>query len=139
MIYAGIDHDAFSEWDTQLWFAEGEPGLQVDALRHLIAPAAWKAPPPVHGETKHCLLLQAILDSRKGQNELSAILGERVRQAVELLIRQEARGTAMPLIVEARRRGVDFNIVSDPNFVGEVAAALVAADAVDIAELYADK
>ncbi len=86
LIYAGIDHDAFSEWDTQLWFAEGEPGLQVDALRRLIAPAAWKAPPPVHGETKHCPLLQAILDSRKGQNELSAVLGERVRQAVELLI-----------------------------------------------------
>jgi uncharacterized protein YueI len=60
-------------------------------------------------------------------------------RAVELLIRQEARGTAMPLIVEARRRGVDFTIVSDPNFVGEVAAALVAADAVDIAELYAEK
>jgi hypothetical protein len=34
---------------------------------------------------------------------------------------------------------VDFTIVSDPNFVGEVAAALVAADAVDIAELYAEK
>lgn len=59
-------------------------------------------------------------------------------RAVELLIRQEARGTAMPLIVEARRQ-VDFTIVSDPNFVGEVAAALVAADAVDIAELYAEK
>ena len=87
LIYAGIDHDAFSEWDTQLWFAEGEPGLQVDALRRLIAPAAWKAPPPAHGEHKHCPLLQAILDSRKGQNELSAVLGERVRQAVELLIR----------------------------------------------------
>lgn len=87
LIYAGTDHDAHCEWDTQLWFAEGEPGLQVDALRRLISPAAWKAPPPAHGETKHCPLLQAILDSRKGQNELSAILGERVRQAVELLIR----------------------------------------------------
>lgn len=101
LIYAGIDHDAFSEWDTQLWFAEGEPGLQVDALRRLITPAAWKAPPPVHGETKHCPLLQAILDSRKGQNELSAILDERVRQAVELLIRSHGpaldRLTAQPV------------------------------------------
>ncbi len=42
LIYAGIDHDAFSEWDTQLWFAEGEPGLQVDALRRLIAPQRGK-------------------------------------------------------------------------------------------------
>lgn len=87
LIYAGTDHDAHCEWDTQLWFAEGEPGLQVEALRRLIAPAVWKAPPPTEGETKHCRLLQAILDSRKGQNELSAVLGERVRQAVELLIR----------------------------------------------------
>lgn len=87
LIYAGTDHDAHCEWDTQLWFAEGEPGLQVEALRRLIAPAVWKAPPPAQGETKHCRLLQAILDSRKGQNELSAVLGERVRQAVELLIR----------------------------------------------------
>ncbi len=86
LIYAGTDHDAHCEWDTQLWFAEGEPGLQVEALRRLIAPAVWKAPPPAQGETKHCCLLKAILDSRKGQNELSAVLGERVRQAVELLI-----------------------------------------------------
>ncbi len=103
LIYAGIDHDAYSEWDTQLWFAEGEPGLQVDALRRLIAPAAWKAPPPVHGETKHCGLLQAVLDSRKGQNELSAVLGERVRQAVELLIR--SHGPALDCLTAQTDKG----------------------------------
>jgi hypothetical protein len=31
-------------------------------------------------------LLQAVLDSRKGQAELSAVLGERVREAVEILV-----------------------------------------------------
>ncbi|HOB40547.1 MAG: DUF1694 domain-containing protein [Limnochordia bacterium] len=60
-------------------------------------------------------------------------------RGVELLIHDAARGTAMPLIAEARRRGVDFTIVSNPDFVGEVAAALVAADAVDIPELYAEE
>ena len=57
----------------------------------------------------------------------------------ELLIHDAARGTAMPLIAEARRRGVDCTIVSNPDFVGEVAAALVAAEAVDIPELYAEE
>ena len=60
-------------------------------------------------------------------------------RGVELLIHDAARGTAMPLIAEARRRGVDFTIVSNTDFVGDVAAALVAADAVDIPELYAEE
>jgi uncharacterized protein YueI len=60
-------------------------------------------------------------------------------RAVELLIHEQARGPAMPLIVEARRRGVDFTIVSNPDFVGEIAAALVAADAVDVERLYAEQ
>ena len=35
-------------------------------------------------------LLQAVLDSRKGQADLSAALGERVREAVELLVQAHA-------------------------------------------------
>ena len=38
-------------------------------------------------------LLEAILDSRKGQAELSAVLGERVREAVELLV--QSHGEAL--------------------------------------------
>lgn len=82
LIFAGLDFDAHAEWDVDLWFAEGELSPQVAALRSLISPALWinadkDAPAP---------LLQAILDSRKGQAELSAVLGERVREAVELLV-----------------------------------------------------
>jgi hypothetical protein len=82
LIHAGQDYDAWCEWDTDLWFSEGSPSLQVTALRALLgrqsltAPAAGAHPP----------LVAAILDSRKGQSELSAALGERVRQAIELLI-----------------------------------------------------
>ncbi|MGE0023683.1 MAG: hypothetical protein AB7S70_08655, partial [Hyphomicrobium sp.] len=106
LIHASLDAEAFAEWDVGLWFEEGEPGPQVAALRALLdrerlSPPKANAPAP---------LLAAIAASRKGQGELSAALGERVRQAVELLIqrvfaeegashekegtRHEARGTS---------------------------------------------
>lgn len=87
LVYAGPDHDAWCQWDLARWFEEGAPGPQVTALRQLlgrqalVAPASGQLPP----------LLAAVLDSRKGQGELSAILGERVRQAVEHLIRDSSR------------------------------------------------
>jgi len=84
LIHAGQDYDAWCEWDTDLWFSQGEPSLQVTALRALLGRQALTAPAP----GKHPPLVAAILDSRKGQSELSAALGERVRQAVELLIGQ---------------------------------------------------
>ncbi len=82
LIFAGLDFDAWCEWDVDLWFEEGALSPQVHALRTLFSPKLWiplaqDAPAP---------LLQAILDSRKGQAELSAVLGERVREAVELLV-----------------------------------------------------
>ena len=82
LIHAGQDYDAWCEWDTELWFSEGEPSLQVMALRALLGRQALTA--PATGEQPS--LVAAILESRKGQSELSAALGERVRQAVELLI-----------------------------------------------------
>jgi len=82
LVFAGLDFDAWCEWDAELWFEGGALSAQVAALRTLLAPALWTppakdAPPP---------LLEAILDSRKGQAELSAVLGERVREAVEILV-----------------------------------------------------
>lgn len=82
LIHAGQDYDAWCEWDTDLWFSEGEPSLQVTALRALLGRQAITAP----AAGTHPPLVAAILDSRKGQSELSAALGERVRQAVERLI-----------------------------------------------------
>jgi hypothetical protein len=82
LIHAGQDYDAWCEWDTELWFSEGEPSLQVTALRALLGRQSLTAP----AAGTNAPLVAAILDSRKGQSELSAALGERVRQAVELLI-----------------------------------------------------
>ena len=86
LIHAGLDYDAWAEWDTELWFEEGAPGLQVTAMRALLAPEAI-IPPAAEQPSP---LVAAILATRKGQAELSAELGERVRQAVEKLIRAHA-------------------------------------------------
>jgi hypothetical protein len=89
LIFAGLDFDAWCEWDADLWFEEGALSPQVHALRTLLSPQAFT--PPVDGQPAP--LLAAILDSRKGQAELSAALGERVREAVELLV--QAHGEAL--------------------------------------------
>lgn len=81
-MHAGQDYEAWCEWDIDLWFVEGLPGPQVMAWRHLLSCDALAAP-AAKGESA---LLGAILASRKGQADLSAVLGERVRQGVEELI-----------------------------------------------------
>jgi hypothetical protein len=83
LIFAGLDFDAWCEWDIDLWFEEGTISPQINALRVLLSPRNWT---PSQPDTQ-APLLAAILDSRKGQSELSASLGERVREAVELLVR----------------------------------------------------
>lgn len=82
LIFAGLDFDAWCEWDVDLWFEEGALSSQVDALRTLLSPQLWTPTAP----DAQAPLLQAILDSRKGQADLSAELGERVRKAVEVLV-----------------------------------------------------
>ena len=100
LVHAGTDYDAWCEWDIDLWFQEGEPSAQVLAWRELLAREALLSPKV--GEPGP--LLGAVLDSRKGQAELSAVLGERVRQAVEALI------TASHGAIEsALQQGVEFD------------------------------
>ena len=84
LIHAGSDYDAWCEADSSLWFEEGQPSLQVMALRSLLSTNTL-TPEKDQGLSP---LLAAIAASRQGQAELSEHLGERVRQAVELLIRE---------------------------------------------------
>ena len=95
LLFAGLDFDASCQWDTSLWFQEGELAPQVAALRFLLRPALWTPPKPsaAGAEAQPPPLLQAIRDTRKGQAELSEVLGERVREAVELLI--QSHGEAL--------------------------------------------
>ncbi len=82
LLFAGLDFEAWCEWDVDLWFQEGRPAPQVEALRTLLQPKLWT---PASKDAASPLL-QAIRDTRKGQAELSETLGERVRKAVEILI-----------------------------------------------------
>ncbi len=86
LVFVGLDFEAWCEWDVDLWFAEGELAPQVSALRTLLSPNLWSEGPAVAPSP----LLKAIQDSRKGQAELSSVLGERVRESVELLIQSHS-------------------------------------------------
>ena len=94
LLFAGLDYDAWCEWDLDLWFEEGSLSPQVTALRTLLCPALWTP----ESEEDAPPLLQAIRDTRKGQAELSEVLGERVREAVEILIR--SHGEALSALAE---------------------------------------
>lgn len=83
IVFAGLDYDSFCEWEIEQWFAEGQTSEELAGLRALLSPDLWT--PGKEGETPP--LLAAINESRKGQGDLSQILGENVRQAAELLIR----------------------------------------------------
>jgi hypothetical protein len=83
LLYAALDAEAWCEWDADRFLEEGGIGMQMEMLRTIIAPSLWSSP----GRDLPSPLLSLVLDSRKGQSELSSLLGERVREAVELLIR----------------------------------------------------
>ncbi|WP_419937236.1 Eco57I restriction-modification methylase domain-containing protein [Candidatus Palauibacter sp.] len=83
LVFAGLDYDASCEWDAELWFEEGGLAPQVTALRTLLRPELWT--PAEEGVAPQ--LLQAIRETRKGQADLSEVLGERLREAVEILVR----------------------------------------------------
>ena len=89
LVFAGLDYDASCEWHTELWFEEGKLAAQVTALRTLLGPKIWT--PEEEGAASP--LLQAIRDTRKGQADLSEVLGERVREAVEILV--QSHGEAL--------------------------------------------
>jgi hypothetical protein len=82
LVFAGLDFDAYCQWDIDGWLEQGGLSSQFAAFRLLLSEALWT--PPTEGTASP--LLAAIQDSRKGQAELSAALGERVRAAVEVLL-----------------------------------------------------
>ncbi|MCX8512901.1 MAG: hypothetical protein ORN83_14220, partial [Chthoniobacteraceae bacterium] len=78
----GLDHESWCESDSELWFQDGQAAPQLHALIRLLSPELWRA--AAKGEKPP--LLVGIEDSRKGQADLSSVLGEHVRHAVEQLI-----------------------------------------------------
>lgn len=83
LVHAGVDYDAWAEWQLGSWFFAGEPGSQIEALQRVLDFSN------ICNETgsEQSRVVRLIKDSRKGQAELSKTLGEQVRGAVEILIR----------------------------------------------------
>jgi len=93
LIHAGVDYDAWCEWDIGFWLKGEELGLQAIALQSLLNVRSLT----YASKDKPSPLITAINASRQGQAELSDVLGERVRKAVELLIESSSSGISQLL------------------------------------------
>lgn len=80
LVYAGMDHDSWAEWDATQWFDE-DGGALVTGFIELLGR---RATTPF--EKEDFPLLQRVLESRTRQGELSQVLGEQVREAVEMFL-----------------------------------------------------
>jgi len=80
LIYAGIDYDCWTEWEADRWF-EDEAG--IEELGGFITICGRFGT----GEGKDFPLLSAVQESRTRQGELSQVLGEQTRRAVEILLK----------------------------------------------------
>lgn len=83
LVYAGLDFESWSEWESDRWFDDGEGTEELCGLRQLLSPESLQ---PVKSGV--CGLLDAVEESRKRQADLSSVLRENVRQAVELLLEE---------------------------------------------------
>jgi len=74
IVFATETTDAWCESDVDRWFVEGGQGPGLEALRLLLSEGGISA------------LRAGIRETRRGHAELSKVLGERVRRAVEVLL-----------------------------------------------------
>lgn len=91
LCYCGLDHDAWVEWETEAWFAGSETRDQLGGFLSLLGSDSLT--PNDRGFTP---LLDAVEASRTRQGELAQVLGEQVRQAVELLLE------GLPGVIDSR-------------------------------------
>jgi hypothetical protein len=83
LVYAGLDFESWCEWESERWFDDGDGTEELNGLRQLLSPAALT---PIKEAVSG--LLDAVEESRKRQADLSSVLRENVRQAVELLLEE---------------------------------------------------
>jgi methylase of polypeptide subunit release factors len=81
LVYAGLDFESWCEWEGDRWFNDGDGTEELNGLRQLLSPDTLK---PVREGMSG--LLDAVEESRKRQADLSSVLRENVRQAVERLL-----------------------------------------------------
>ena len=82
LIWADPDSLAWVEWEADRWLAGDQVSEELAVLRRVLSSASLERQ---GAETSP--LLAAIRDTRRGQAKLSGELGERVRRAVETVLR----------------------------------------------------
>jgi hypothetical protein len=86
LVYAGLDFESWCEWEADRWFEDAEGSEELLGLRQLLYPAQdTDAKRNVIGAGLRGLLT-AVEESRKRQADLSQVLRENVRRAVEMLL-----------------------------------------------------
>ncbi len=85
LIWADADSLAWVEWEADRWFAADQLTDELAVLRRVLSPVSLQ-----RGDDGTSPLLACIRDTRRGQARLSKELGERVRRAVETLLRSRA-------------------------------------------------
>jgi len=117
LVWADADGLAWVEWEAERWLAADQLTGELAALRRALSPASLQ-----QAGADASPLLAAIRDTRRGQARLSSELGERVRRAVETLLRSR-----QPLIAPAwdEHEGSDLYVAAC-HFVMRLVVALFA-------------
>jgi hypothetical protein len=82
LLWADTDNLAWAQWDAERWLDGEALSDELLLLRRVLTFHSLS-----RGTAEHCPLLAAIRETRRGQAKLSRELGERVRLAVETLLR----------------------------------------------------
>ncbi|MFH0988480.1 MAG: hypothetical protein V1799_00510 [bacterium] len=109
LCYAGLDHESWVEWDVANWFEKGEFIPQLYGLFTLLGPSGIDA-----RDDHEIPLLHAIESSRSRQGELSSVLGEQIRQAIELLVDEFNKTREKdPSFIDPIRKSPDGSVISE--------------------------
>ena len=85
LVWADPDSLAWVEWEADRWLDADQLSAELAVLRRVLS-----APALERDGALPCQLVAAIRDTRRGQARLSKELGERVRRAVETLLKSRA-------------------------------------------------
>src|SRR5579884_2278709 len=111
LCYAGLDYDSWVEWDSEEWFAGEELRRRLYGFYTLLGPTGMN---PADASSTEFPLLLAAEASRTRQGDLSSVLGEQVREAVELLLNAMNQTVhARPALLEMVRRMPSGEVLSE--------------------------
>lgn len=80
LVHAGLEHDCWVEWEASRWFEDSLGRKQLEGLLALCGKEMFAGP------SGSFPLREWVKESRSKQGELSAVLGEQTRKAVETLL-----------------------------------------------------